>query len=406
MHAFSSLEFWVFSLLFVITFRSLSKSRIWAEFFLLFINLLFLYLIMNFKIKSTIAYIALSIFLWAITYLTLLIPQKKIKAFFLGFSIILIAGFLSIEKYNLTNNVGSFGFVGISYFSFKMISYVYEAYLGLISNKSLVRFFNFTFFFPAVLSGPIDRYNRFNKNMDIIRQDQIFPTFLECSDLLYRIALGAFKTFAISSLIFEYFLSDIDSGGANLVSVFDIIKAAYAYTFYLYFNFSGYSDMAIGLANLVGIHLPENFNKPFSATSIQEFWNRWHITLSQWIRDFIFTPLAKFLMKYLPNCNPIFLTSFSIFVSFMICGIWHGLGLNFLIWGALQGLGLAIHFSYKNFMTINFREFYKSIKKNNIYIFASWILTFHFSVFSILIFSLKDLHLENIITQLGDWLKL
>ncbi len=357
---------------------------------------------MNFKTKPMIAYIALSIFLWAITYFMILTPKNKFKSFFVVFSIILIVGFLSLEKYNLFNNAGPFGFIGISYFSFKMISYVYEAYLGLISNKSLVRFLNFTFFFPAVLSGPIDRYSRFNKDIDIIRQDQIFPSFLECSHLLYRIALGAFKTFVISSLIFKYFLSDIDLGGTYLFSASDIVKAAYAYTFYLYFNFSGYSDMAIGLANLVGIHLPENFNKPFSATSIQEFWNRWHISLSQWIRDFIFTPLAKLLMKYLPSWNPIFLTSFSIFVSFLICGIWHGLGLNFIIWGALQGIGLAIHFTYKNFMTINFKEFYKSIKKSSIYILASWILTFHFVVFSILIFSLKYGHLKNIFIQTVD----
>jgi membrane protein involved in D-alanine export len=277
-----------------------------------------------------------------------------------------------------------------------MISYVYESYLGLIGNKSLLRFLNFTFFFPAVLSGPIDRYSRFNKDMDIIHQDQTFPSFLQCSDLLYRIALGAFKTFVISSLIFKYSLSDIDLDGAYLFSVLDIIKAAYAYAFYLYFNFSGYSDMAIGLANLVGIHLPENFNKPFSATSIQDYWNRWHISLSQWIRDFVFIPLAKFFMKNFPNWNSIFLTSFSIFISFVLCGIWHGIELNFLIWGAFHGLGLVIHFIYKNIMNINFNNFYKSIKNNNIYIFASWFLTFHFVVISFLFFSLKFQHLKGI----------
>jgi alginate O-acetyltransferase complex protein AlgI len=218
--------------------------------------------------------------------------------------------------------------IGISFYTFHAISYLVDIYRRNVSpNRSLAEYSLYIMLFPQMVAGPIIRYK------DIY--SQLHLRCVSISDLesgSYRFVLGLAKKVLLANPLaliadngFDAPLNDLTTGGAWLCLT--------AYTLQIYFDFSGYSDMAIGLARMFGFRFPENFNYPYTARSIQDFWRRWHISLSTWFRDYVYIPLGGNRLG--PRR-----TFLNLWIVFLLTGFWHGASWNFLIWGAIHGFFL------------------------------------------------------------------
>ncbi len=228
--------------------------------------------------------------------------------------------------------------VGISYFSFKMIHFVVECYKRKISSFSALTFFNYALFFPSFISGPITRYGDFHKQLHSENKGTLRTDLSAGSE---RIIHGLFKKFVLCPIVWPYVFANLP-GPIGQLPASQLFTGMFAYTLYIYFDFAGYSDMAIGCSRIMGIGLPENFNNPFLKKNIQELWANWHMTLTRWLTDYIYWPLVKKLRRspYLA-AHPVLLSNICIIATFIICGMWHGESWNFVVWGAYHGLGLA-----------------------------------------------------------------
>ena len=235
--------------------------------------------------------------------------------------------FLSVEK------------LGLSYILFRIIHWLVESYKGTIRSRNFLTYLNYLFFFPTFMAGPIDTLNNFHYwiNTTHVRFN---------ARMLFagvgRIFFGAVKTLLIVPLIKPYavdyalLLPHFGPWGA-------VISAAVLYSFYIYIDFSGYCDMAIGMAYMMGIRTPENFENPYLALNISDFWKRWHITFSTFLKIYVFKPVIALLNK-LPIAKYRMLVSVTAYmVTFFVCGLWHGSTLNFVLWGLWHGLGLSVY---------------------------------------------------------------
>jgi D-alanyl-lipoteichoic acid acyltransferase DltB (MBOAT superfamily) len=226
--------------------------------------------------------------------------------------------------------------VGISFYIFKAISYMADVYQGKIEpERKMLPLFLYLAFFPDIVSGPI---NRAENLIPQLKEEKIFD--YDCAVYgMRRILLGLFKKLLIADTLARYVDKVFAVPGSYMgISYF---FAAVFYTIEIYCDFSGYSDMAVGIARLFGISSMENFKSPYLATNIQEFWNRWHISLSTWLRDYVYIPLGgsrKGKVK----------TYFNLMITFLVSGIWHGANLTFLVWGALHGCYQIVYRFYKN----------------------------------------------------------
>ena len=264
--------------------------------------------------------------------------NEKQKKVWMAGCIILLVAILMLFKYFgffadvIGNMLGATSFVfnlvmplGISYYTFKIISYLVDIYKGKIdAEKHLGYYALYVSFFPQILCGPIERADHFIPQLKYgcKFEDKLAAEGLE------RIIIGLFKKLAIADRLALYVGTVFDAPTAypGLAS----IMAVAFYTIQIYCDFSGYSDMAIGMAQMLGIRTRENFNYPYFSRSIKEFWSRWHISLSSWLRDYIYIPLGgnrKGKMRKHLNTLAVFLVS----------GIWHGSSLSFVFWGALHG---------------------------------------------------------------------
>jgi D-alanyl-lipoteichoic acid acyltransferase DltB (MBOAT superfamily) len=221
--------------------------------------------------------------------------------------------------------------IGISFYTFQSISYIVDVYRGEIrSSKSFLDYAFYMTFFPHLVAGPIVRAKDFlgqinsPENLDARRY----------KESLFRIVTGLIKKLLIADYLGKYVDMVFDNpsfytGGENLLG-------ALAYSFQIYFDFSGYSDIAIGLALLLGYRLKENFENPYGASNVTEFWRKWHISLSSWLRDYVYIPLGG-------NRKGIFNTYLFLLITMLVGGFWHGASWQFVCWGAAHGLALALH---------------------------------------------------------------
>lgn len=222
--------------------------------------------------------------------------------------------------------------LAISFFTFQQIAYLVDIYKEKCSKYNFADYSLFVLFFPQLIAGPIVHHNEMmpqfenkaNRNLiigNVILGLQIF-------------SVGLFKKIVIA----DSFGTIADIGYANTISLdfYSSWMTSISYTLQLYYDFSGYSDMAVGIALLFNIVLPQNFNSPYRALSIQDFWRRWHMTLSRWLRDYVYIPLGGSKCKEAVVCRNLVLT-------FLIGGIWHGAGWTFIIWGLLHGIALVCH---------------------------------------------------------------
>ncbi|HEY0394273.1 MAG TPA: MBOAT family O-acyltransferase [Candidatus Elarobacter sp.] len=221
--------------------------------------------------------------------------------------------------------------LAISFFTFEFVHVLVDVYLGKITEVDATDFAVFTMFFPTLVAGPIKRFQTFAPQVRHIT----LPADGELGLHLYRVVAGLAKKFIIADSMTLLTQPMLDPTGASYGRV-EYIVAVFAYTAKIYFDFTGYSDIAIGVAGLLGVAIPENFDRPYWAPNISAFWRRWHMSLSSWIRDYIFIPLGG-------SRRPPLITALNLFLAMAIAGLWHGAAWTFVAWGLWHGIGLAVH---------------------------------------------------------------
>ena len=228
------------------------------------------------------------------------------------------------------------GFLGISYVTFRSLDVIFGIRDRLIVSLPAAQFLAFVFFFPTISSGPIDRYRRFNQDWNRTRSTGEFLN--DVDGAVHRIFTGFLYKFIVAALIKTYWIDHIGHGG-----LVNTLSYMYGYSLYLYFDFAGYSAFAIGISYLLGIHTPENFNRPFFAGNIKDFWNRWHISLSTWLRDQVY---MRFMLAAAKGrwFNGKYTSSYlGFFLTFGLMGLWHGLEPYYLLYGLYHGTLLVGH---------------------------------------------------------------
>jgi D-alanyl-lipoteichoic acid acyltransferase DltB (MBOAT superfamily) len=239
-------------------------------------------------------------------------------------------------------------FVGLSYMAFRLSHLTLEVRNEIVPYPSIWEHVSFAFFVPTMAVGPISRYSVFRQSLferGVETARKRTPVGLS----LQRMLIGVTKYLFLASLIEQLDYSGLllDSHPHRWV---DLPVAAVAFYLYLYFNFSGYCDLAIGASGLLGIEVEENFNRPFTSRNLMEFWTRWHITLSSYLRDILFAPVSKELTRRMGVRNAPHAIAITILMVFLAMGAWHGLTWNFMIYGALHGVGVATCHYYTLFL--------------------------------------------------------
>lgn len=220
--------------------------------------------------------------------------------------------------------------VGISFFTFQAISYVVDIYRGTARPAPWLDFAVYLAFFPHVVAGPIVRATEFLPQLRRAgyerRIDATRALFLIVGGLFKKVVLASFLATNLVDPVFE-----VPQAHSSL----EVLVALYGYAVQIYADFSGYTDIAIGCALLLGIRFPDNFDSPYSALSLQDFWRRWHMTLSRWLRDYLYIPLGG-------SRGPRWRTYRNLMTTFVLGGLWHGAAWTFVVWGAIHGVGLSI----------------------------------------------------------------
>ena len=283
---------------------------------------------------------------------------------------------LVINKVFALTSLHLLAFIGISYMSFKTIQIMLEISDGLIKEKVSVKdYLQFLLFFPTVSAGPIDRSRRFLKEIN-----EVMPRkeYLELAgDGIYRIVLGLLYKVVLSTYVYQMLLT-LNNTGTVVYS----IKYMYLYTLYLFFDFAGYSLMAVGSSNILGIQTPMNFNKPFLSVDIKDFWTRWHITLSTWLRDFVFSRVLMQVIRKKWFKNRLHNATYAYMVNMLVMGFWHGLSVSYIVYGFYHGVLMAGFEVYQKKS-----NFYKKNKNKNWYKLLSWFVTMHLVMVGFFIFS-------------------
>lgn len=271
--------------------------------------------------------------------------------------------------------------LGFSYIAFRLIHVLRDKQLGRLPELSLPEFAIYVVFFPSLSAGPIDRAERFAGDLRsgaALTQDETFTAGR-------RIVTGLFKKFVVADALALIALNDTLAVQVRTTGWMWIVL--YAYAFQIYFDFSGYTDIAIGIARLVGIKLPENFASPYTRNNLTQFWNSWHMTLTQWIRSYFFNPFNRWIrgFKSLPAWTMLLMGQLA---TMLLIGLWHGITINFVIWGAWHGLGLILQNRWSDFAKTRF-----TMANPRLQTALQWggaLLTFHFVALGWVFFALSD----------------
>lgn len=299
-------------------------------------------------------------------------------------------------------NNSLFGFLGISYLTFRSVAMIMEMRDGVLKEITLPKFLRFMLFMPTISSGPIDRYRRFEEDYDHVVSRVEYLDLLEKAvwylmlGFLYKYVLAYF--FGTILLVPLKAQALLEGGIIN----WPTIGVMYAYGFDLFFDFAGYSLFAVAISYMMGIKIPMNFNQPFKAPNIKDFWNRWHISLSFWFRDFVFMRIVFVLMKNKVFKNRNTTANVTYVLNMLIMGFWHGVTWYYITYGLLHGIGLVANDMWlRKKKTINKarRLAGKPLLPSNKWTTALGIVvTFQFVMFSFLLFSgfLNQLWFQNI----------
>ena len=341
------------------------------DYYILVLSLLFAGAIYG-KSRAMIVYlISFVIYQYFLVFIAQRIETKRLKP------LVFLSIFpLVINKIFALTSLHLLAFIGISYMSFKTIQIMLEILDGLIKEKiSIKDYLQFLLFFPTVSAGPIDRSRRFLKEIN-----EVMPRkeYLELAgDGVYRIILGLLYKVVLSTYVYQMLLA-LNNTGTVVYS----IKYMYRYTLYLFFDFAGYSLMAVGSSNILGIQTPMNFNKPFLSVDIKDFWTRWHITLSTWLRDFVFSRVLMQVIRKKWFKNRLHNATYAYMVNMLAMGFWHGLSVSYIVYGFYHGVLMAGFEVYQKKST-----FYKKNKNKNWYKLLSWFVTMNLVMIGFFIFS-------------------
>ncbi|MCS6894608.1 MAG: MBOAT family protein [Bacteroidia bacterium] len=336
---FPTLTFWVWAIV-VFGFYGVAMQlhrRRWGLLWLLVFSVFFYY-------KSAGGFVIIFLGLLVLEYLLVLWMKSSRKPSQLAFwsAIIIPLGFLGYYKYTLffiqnwNYLTGSrieapdiFLPAGISFYTFQMISYVVDVRRNRISPSSFWDYALYIAYFPQLVAGPIVRAEHFLPQLSnpLIDSEQIGRGF-------WLVLQGLVKKVAFADYIAQY--NDLIFANPKGYSGLENLFAIYGYALQIFYDFSGYSDVAIGIGRMMGFDLGVNFAKPYLSTSITEFWRRWHISLSSWLRDYLYIPLGG-------NRRGVVRTYVNLFLTMLIGGLWHGASWRFVVWGGVHGLALAVH---------------------------------------------------------------
>ena len=288
-------------------------------------------------------YVFLMLFIIVLNYfLTIIMDKKKSKLIFIFIIFIDLLSLFSFKYLNFfIHNINNlFGFniktlnlvlpIGISFYIFQILSYVIDVYKGKVEvQKSFINLACYVSAFPQLIAGPIVRYSDIERELN--KRSTTFDDFyVGCKRFIYGLSKKVLIANNVSFICDRIFSFDIASAG-----FVGVVIAILSYTFQIYFDFSGYSDMAIGLGRICGFHYSENFNMPYLASSVTDFWRRWHISLSSWFRDYVYIPLGGnrvSKIKFIRN----------VLIVWLLTGLWHGDSWNFVLWGLYFGVILLI----------------------------------------------------------------
>jgi len=282
--------------------------------------------------------------------------------------------------------------LGFSFVAFRLIHTLRDRQSGILPILSLREYLTYVIFFASYTAGPIDRAERFCVDFRTVPEIQgLDPARL--GQGAWRIALGLLKKFIIADTLAQG-MSLTAANAVQADSTPYLWFLLYGYALRLYFDFAGYTDIAIGIGLLYGIRLPENFDRPYLKSNITEFWQSWHITLSTWVRFYVFSPLSRWLLtrKWRPSSTAIVLVAQ--LTTMAVIGLWHGITWNFFIWGLWHGLGLFVHKQWSDRTRKWYRQLGQYPWRKRAWTVFAWFLTFNFVVLGWVWFALPTVQLS------------
>ncbi|GAB1471511.1 hypothetical protein MASR2M66_23890 [Chloroflexota bacterium] len=292
----------------------------------------------------------------------------------------------TLSGQSLTNvSVSDFRWLGFSYVAFRLLHTIRDRQMRRLPSVDLGEYLTYVIFFPAFTAGPIDRIERFIKDLRAPFAGLTLETFFPAGQ---RLLIGLFKKFVIADALALIALNDTNA--SQVTSTFWMWIIVYAYAFQIYFDFSGYTDIALGIAQWIGIKLPENFASPYLKPNLTQFWNNWHMTLTQWFRAYFFNPVTRWLrswQKPIPIPIMILLTQIA---TMLLIGFWHGVTWNFILWGLWHGLGLFIHNRWSDMTKAKAAAWASTPVKQVILNISGILLTFHFVALGWIFFALSS----------------
>jgi alginate O-acetyltransferase complex protein AlgI len=279
--------------------------------------------------------------------------------------------------------------LGFSYIAFRLIHTLRDRQNGRLPAVSFQEYLTFALFYPAVTAGPIDRLDRFTKDL---RKPLCWNDANELGIAGQRVVIGLFKKFVVADGLALVSLNAANAAQVNSSGFTWVL--VYAYALQIYFDFAGYTDLAIGLGRLVGVTLPENFNAPYLKPNLTQFWNNWHMTLTQWFRAYWFNPLTRALRtfklggeKSLSAGQVLFVTQIS---TMLLIGLWHGITWNFVLWGMWHGFGLLAQNRFTDWMKPRYAALAERPRLKSGVTALTTLVTFHYVALGWVFFALPD----------------
>ncbi len=310
-------------------------------------------------------------------YVYLIIRRKTDNKYIYYLTLFLSILPIIITKVSSITPFGAIGFIGLSYLNFKAIQMIIEIYDGAIKEIKFSSLIYFIIFFPTLSSGPIDRYRRFEEDLS-----KTIPRKEYVSEYLYtgikKIIIGLGYKFVLAYIINTLWMSKIPAD----ITFINGLNYMYAYSLYLFFDFAGYSSFAVGTSYIIGIKTPDNFNKPFLSKDMKEFWMRWHISLSKWFGDYLYSRIVLNSMRKKLFKNRFRASHFAQMVTMLTMGIWHGLEWFYIIYGLYQGGVLVL-----TDIVQRKSKFYKKHKKEKWFQRTQIVFNFNVACFGLLLFS-------------------
>ena len=294
-----------------------------------------------------------------------------------------VADAVAVMRGKEASGLTSVSWLGLSYVAFRLLHTVFDRSAGRLPPVLLAEYVNYVIFFPSFTAGPIDRLERFTRDLN-------GPVALDREDWLdvgRRFFLGLVKKFVIADALAWIAVNDLFAQQVNSAGWLWILL--YCYSLRIYFDFSGYTDIAIGLGRLLGVRLPENFNSPYLKQNLSQFWNSWHMTLTQWFRSYFFNPLTRALRSSREPLPTVFIILIAQISTMVLIGLWHGITLGFVLWGLWHGLGLFIQNRWSDFMKGRMPAWAETPTGQRIVRFSGSFLTFNFVSLGWLFFSLS-----------------